>query len=86
VLVALWRIPGQADGRVLVGVFNYNRKTPKDVEVKLDLTRLGLAGKPPVMRDLYKEFSESSLDYYSGKLSLKAITPGSGRLIAIRRY
>ena len=50
-----------SDGRVLVGVFNYDRKSTKDVEVKLDLAKLGLAGKPLVMRDLYKDYSDKEV-------------------------
>jgi hypothetical protein len=49
--------PGEAQGRVLVGVFNYDRKATKDVEVKLDLAALKLQGKTLVMSDLYKNFS-----------------------------
>jgi len=55
-LASLWRIPGEADGRVLVGVFNYNRRETRDVEVKLDLAKLGLAGKPLELRDFWRDF------------------------------
>ncbi|MDD5708464.1 MAG: hypothetical protein PHR35_21290, partial [Kiritimatiellae bacterium] len=58
-LISLWRIPDEAEGRILLGIFNYNRKTSKNVEIKLDLAKLGFAGKPLVMRDLYKDYSDS---------------------------
>ncbi len=67
-LVSLWRIPDEADGRILVGVFNYNRKEVKDVEVKLDLAKLGLAGKPLEMRDFWRDF----LLGYSGDAGIRA--------------
>jgi hypothetical protein len=54
-LVSLWRIPGEAEGRILVGVFNYHRRAAKDVEVKLDLGKLGLAGKPLDLRDFSRD-------------------------------
>ncbi len=55
-LVSPWRIPGGADGRMLVGVFNYHRRQAMDVEVRLDLGKLGLAGKPLELRDFWRDF------------------------------
>jgi len=78
VLVSLWRIPGEADGRILVGIFNYDRKNPKDISVKIDLAKLGMAGKRLEMRDLYAAFLDSplakgrdpiGLEYWSGHVS-----------------
>ena len=61
-LVSLWRIPGEAGGRVLVGAFNYDGKATRDIEVKLDLAKLGLGGKAVVeARDLSKNFLDSPL-------------------------
>ncbi len=74
-LVALWRIPDEAAGRILVGVFNYNRKSVKDAEVKLDLAQLGLAGKPLDMRDL-------SRDYFLGVKEIEAIQGELGETAA----
>jgi len=56
ILVSTWRIPEGGTTRVLVGVFNYDRKAPKDVEVKLDLEKLGLARQPLAVRDLYGDW------------------------------
>ncbi len=55
-LVSLWRIPDEAGGRILVGVFNYDRKAVKDVEVRLDLAKLGLDAKPLELRDFWRDF------------------------------
>ena len=54
-LVSLWRIPGEADGRILVGIFNYHRRATKDIQVKLDLAGLGLADKPLDLRDFWRD-------------------------------
>jgi hypothetical protein len=62
VFVSLWQIPGEAEGRVLVGVFNYDRKAVKDIEVKIDLAALKLQGKTLVMRDLYRNFSDAEVN------------------------
>jgi hypothetical protein len=62
VLVSVWRIPDEAAGRILVGVFNYNREKAKDVSVTIDLDKLGFAGGELVMNDL-------SLDYTRGLLA-----------------
>ncbi|MDP6542862.1 MAG: DUF6067 family protein [Phycisphaerae bacterium] len=62
VLVSVWRIPDEAAGRILVGVFNYDRENRKDVKVKIDLDKLGFSGKQLVMNDL-------SLKYTQGKLA-----------------
>jgi hypothetical protein len=61
VLVSVWRIPDEAAGRVLLGVFNYDRAKAKDVTVRLDLAKLGFAGKPLVMSDLSLEYTRSCL-------------------------
>ena len=62
VLVTVWRIPDEAAGRILVGVFNYNREKAKDVSVTIDLEKLGFDGNALVMNDL-------SLDYTRGLLA-----------------
>ena len=89
VLVSLWQLPD----RVLIGVFNYNRKARKDVAVKIDLDTLGLTPKLPWqefvgMRDLYKRADDpaSGFDYSSRTLTLKELKPHSARFIGIRKY
>jgi hypothetical protein len=58
VLVSVWRIPDEAAGRILVGVFNYDRKNRKDVKVKIDLEKLGFSGKQLVMNDLSLKYTQ----------------------------
>jgi hypothetical protein len=62
VLVTVWRIPDEAGGRILLGVYNYDREKRKDVSVRIDLDKLGFAGKDLVMNDL-------SLAYTQGRLA-----------------
>jgi len=57
VLVSLWQIP--AEKRILVGVFNYNKRAAKDVRIKLDLAKLELSHQSPVVRDLYGDWVTS---------------------------
>jgi hypothetical protein len=61
VLVTVWRIPEEAAGRILVGIFNYDRAEAKDVAVRLDLEKLGFDGKPLVMNDLYLDYTRRQL-------------------------
>jgi len=97
-LVALWRIPGEAAGRILVGVFNYNRRAVKDVEVKLDLAKLGLAAKPLDLRDFSRDFfltvkdiegiqgelgAAAEFDAAKGVLRIKGLGAHRGRFIGI---
>lgn len=66
VLVSLWRIPDEADGRVIVGIFNYSDER-KNLRVNVDLEKLGLAGRSLVVRDLYKDYAESRAATRRGK-------------------
>ncbi len=56
-LVSLWEVPSPARPRLVVGVFNYDGKAAKDVEIKLDLNKLGLAGKILALADLQKDWA-----------------------------
>ena len=90
VLVSLWRIPNEAEGRLLVGAFNYDRKNTKDIEVKVDLSKLNLANKQLVLRDLSKAYLDSPLakagdpigcEFWGGTVSdaaLAFVRPGQG--------
>jgi len=74
-------------------VYNAGEKAAKDAVLKLDLDALNLTPKLPWqeflgLRDLQKDEKapRATLDYYAGKLSLKAIPPKGGRIVAIRRH
>jgi len=89
VLISLWQLPD----RVLVGVFNYNRKQQKDITLKIDLDALQLTPKLPWqefvgVRDLYKAETDpaAQLNYYARTLTIKALRPHAGRFIGIRKY
>ena len=88
-LVSMWRL----GDRVLLMVFNYNRKDRKDAVMKVDLDRLNLTPQLPWqefvgIRDLEKGKDEpaSRLDFYKRTLTVPALLPHTGRLIGIRRY
>jgi len=89
-LVSLWQLPD----RVMLGVFNYNSKQPRDVVLKLDLDALNLVPRLPWqefvgVRTLWKadaKAPEASLDFHSRKLLVKDLQPHTIRLIGIRRY
>ncbi len=98
ILVSLWRIPGEADGRILLGVFNYNRRAAKNVECKLDLAGLGLSEKLLEMRDLSRDFflgvkeiegirsemgEAAVFDAAAGYLSIKGLGAHRGRFIGV---
>ncbi|MCC6580246.1 MAG: hypothetical protein IT440_07365 [Phycisphaeraceae bacterium] len=89
VLVSLWQLPD----RILIEVFNYNRKDTKDVTLKIDLDTLKLMPQLPWqefvgVRDIYKDEKDASatLDVESRAITVKALAPHRGRLIGIRRY
>jgi len=90
ILVSLWQLPD----RILLGVFNYNRKQRKDVTLTIDLDKLNLAPQLPWqefvrIRDLWKadeKTPDSSLDFNHRTLSVKALEPHTARFIGIRRY
>ena len=89
VQVSLWRL---AD-RVLLAVYNTDESVKKDIVLNLDLDALHLTPKLE-----WQEFvgvrwffaadkaPTPSLDFYSQTLSLKAMPPKKGRLVAIRKY
>ena len=87
--VSSWRLPD----RVLLVVKYGEGDKRKDVNVKLDLAKLGLV--PTLkwqefigVRDLSKEIrpTESKLDYYAEVIGLKSMQPNTTRLIVIRKY
>jgi hypothetical protein len=84
VLVSVWRM----NGRVVIGVYNYNRKAAKDVKLALDLRALGVAGKGKSVtsRDLYRRDGSAScvFDGAAGTISISSLAPHSGRFIGIR--
>jgi hypothetical protein len=98
ILVSLWQVPGVGtegrSDRVMIGVFNYNRKQSKDVTVTLDLEALGLTQQRPWqefigVRDLYKptpEMKDAQLDYPGKTLTIKGLPPHTGRFIGVRKY
>ena len=76
VLVSLWQLPD----RVMLGVFNYDRKQAKDVTLKLDLARLGLAGRDGfdlATRDLFRPegAADVAFDAATGSIPLKGLQP-----------
>ncbi len=89
VLVSMWQLPD----RVMLEVFNYNRKDYKDAELKVDLSKLNLLPQLKWqefvgVRDLEKGKDEpsSSFDFYNQTLMVSKLEPHTGRLIGIRRY
>ena len=106
ILVSLWQIPGPArDGksdRVLLGIFNYNRKRTRNVSLKVDLDQLGLVPELKWqefigVRDLFRRdatkvsdreaaSTKSGFDFYGRTLSIKKLPPHTVRLVGIRRY
>jgi hypothetical protein len=90
VLVSLWRI---GNDRVLIGVFNHDSKSAKDVSVSVELDKLRLV--PELIwqefirtRDLYKrpDTPRASLDFHGRALNVKELAPHEGRFVGIRRY
>jgi hypothetical protein len=85
--VGMWQLPD----RVVLSVFNAGPKAA-DAELAVDLAGLGLKIKP------WQEFlrvrtwlipekaAEATLNYYGNTLTLKALPPNQGRLVAIRKY
>ena len=91
ILVSLWRLP--SEDRVLIGVFNYNRKQTKNVSLTVDLDKLGLVPQLPWqefigVRTLYKREGDpaAGLDFYKRTLTLKNLKPHTGRFIGIGKY
>jgi hypothetical protein len=85
VLVSLWQLPD----RVMLGVFNYDRKQAKDVTLKLDLARLGLAGRDGfdlATRDLFRPegAADVAFDAATGSIPLKGLQPHALRLVGVR--
>lgn len=84
VFVSVWKM----NGRVLIGVFNYDRKATKDVKLKLDLKALGFSGKTDTLAavDLYQRPKSvpSSFDAGARMLSFKGLAPHTARFIGIR--
>ncbi len=89
ILVSLWQLPD----RVIMQVFNYNRRDRKDAVLKIDLDKLNLVPKLPWqefvgIRDLAKGDKEppSRLDFYQRTITLPALEPHTGRTIGVRLY
>lgn len=90
VLISLWQLPD----RVMLGVFNYNRKAMKDVKLTVDLNKLNLLPQHPWqeflgVRDLWKadEYApDAQLDFDSSTLTIRDLQPHTARFIGIRRY
>jgi hypothetical protein len=85
ILVSLWQLPD----RVMLGVFNYDRKQTKDVTLKLDLARLGLAGRDGfdlAARDLFRPegAADVAFDPASGTVTLKGVGSHTLRLVGVR--
>ncbi|MGA2620043.1 MAG: glycoside hydrolase domain-containing protein [Thermoguttaceae bacterium] len=92
-LVSLWRMPGRGGptrtDRVMLGIFNYNNKQSKNVELRLDLARLGLSASDGVTlatRDLYRPQAAagSAFDAASGTLTIRGLVPHQGRVVGVR--
>jgi len=86
--IGMWQLPD----RVMFAVYD-GGEAAKDTVVNVDLDALNLTPRLPWqelvgVRDLYTEEKAptSKLDYYGATLSLKAIPPKTGCLVAIRRY
>ncbi len=97
ILVSLWQLPEPgkdgASDRVLVGVFNLNRKDTKDATLNIDLEALNLLPEREWqdfigVRNLYRREGApaASLDFYGRKLKIEKLAPHEGRFIGIRRY
>lgn len=90
VLVSMWQLPD----RVMLGVYNYNRKQVKDAEVTVALKGLNLLPEQPWqefvgVRDLWKADAtapDAQFDFYSQKLTVKNLQPHTVRFIGIRKY
>lgn len=69
-----------------MGVFNYNRKAAKDVEVKLDLAKLGLAAKPLDLRDFSGDFflTVKEIEGIQGELGEAAAFDAAGGVLRIK--
>ena len=97
ILVSLWRLPGQGkdatSDRVVIGVFNLDRKEKRDVSLKVDLDALNLVPQRKWqefvrVRTLYcrPDAPAASLDFPKRVLKLQKLEPHEGRFIGIRRY
>jgi hypothetical protein len=89
ILVSMWQWPD----RILLCVFNYDRKDVKDAVLRVDLDALDLVPRLPWqefvgVRDLDKGDGEpaSVLDFHGRMLKVPALKPHTGRLAGIRRY
>ncbi len=90
VLVSLWQLPD----RVMLGVFNYDRKQSKDVTLQINLDALNLTPQLPWqeflgVRDLWKAdrmAPNATLDFANHTLTVRGLQPHTIRLIGIRRY
>jgi hypothetical protein len=85
ILVSLWQLPD----RVMLGIFNDDRKQAKDVALKLDLAGLGLAGRDGfdlAARDLFRPegAADAAFDPASGTLTLRGLPPHGFRLVGVR--
>jgi hypothetical protein len=82
--VSVWKM----NGRVLLGVFNYNRKDTKDVTLKLDFKKLGLGSVADRLFavDLYSQPKSAPIvfDAEGCTLAFKGLVPHAGRFIGIR--
>jgi hypothetical protein len=82
ILITLWRIP--TEQRVVVGVYNYNRKLAKDAIIQIDLTKLGLTPQQAAALALYQPGGATAeLDVSSGTLKLKALPPHRGMFVGL---
>lgn len=84
VLVSLWKMKG----RIVLGVFNYDRRAVKNVKLKLDLAALGLKGKDVVVaRDLYQRAGSTAckFDAASGILTIASLVPHTGQFVGLRK-
>ncbi len=82
VLVSLWQLPD----RVLLGVFNYNRKQPKDARMQIDLKALGLK-RNIAAHTLWRADTKDPAAALNGTtLAVPRLRPHSLRLISVRQY
>jgi hypothetical protein len=90
VLISLWQLPD----RVMLGVFNYDRKKAKDVTLKVDLNGLGLVPQKPWqefvgVRDLWKleeKAGPAGFDFYGQAVTIKGMQPHTVRFVGLRKY
>jgi len=69
-LIALWRM----GDRAVLGLFNYNRSTAKDAEIKVDWAKLGLNPKQGIARWLWAEKgNQAKAELEASVLRLKAL-------------